>query len=92
VTGAAGFIGSYLVPELLDRGHEVVGLDDREKYGRTTKSFDADPRYRFLEGDARDTDLLRDLAAESAIGTFHVVPSGTGAGIVRPSRRGAPAP
>jgi UDP-glucose 4-epimerase len=28
VTGAAGFIGSHLVDALIDRGHEVVALDD----------------------------------------------------------------
>ncbi len=32
VTGSAGFIGGYLVAELLDRGHEVVGVDNFSKY------------------------------------------------------------
>ena len=54
VTGAAGFINGYLVPELLEAGHEVVGLDDFSKYGRLTKSYDDHPRYRFVEGDAKD--------------------------------------
>ena len=64
VTGAAGFINGYLVPELLEAGHEVVGLDDFSKYGRLTKSYDDHPRYRFVEGDAKDAGLVRDLAAD----------------------------
>jgi nucleoside-diphosphate-sugar epimerase len=64
VTGAAGFINGYLVPELLEAGHDVVGLDDYSKYGRLTKSYDDHPRYRFVEGDAKDTALLRELAAD----------------------------
>jgi len=62
LTGAAGFIAGYLVPELLDAGHEVVGLDDFSKYGRLSKSYDYHPRYDFVEGDAKDVALLRRLA------------------------------
>ncbi|PWR08450.1 NAD-dependent epimerase [Micromonospora acroterricola] len=61
VTGSAGFIGGYLVEELLDRGHEVVGVDNFSKYGPVTHSYDDHPRYRFVEGDARDVDLLTGL-------------------------------
>jgi UDP-glucose 4-epimerase len=61
VTGAAGFINGYLVPELLEAGHDVVGLDNFSKYGPTRKSYDEHPRYRLVEGDAKDVDLLRDL-------------------------------
>jgi UDP-glucose 4-epimerase len=63
VTGAAGFINGYLIPELLDAGHEVVGIDDFSKYGRLTRSYDDHPRYRFVEGDVKDVGLMRELAA-----------------------------
>jgi len=63
VTGAAGFINGYLIPELLDAGHEVVGVDNFSKYGRLTRSYDTHPRYRFVEGDAKDVGLLTELAA-----------------------------
>ena len=62
VTGAAGFICGYLVQELLDAGHEVVGIDDYSKYGPVAKSYDEHPRYRFVRGDVKDTGLLTSLA------------------------------
>jgi UDP-glucose 4-epimerase len=64
VTGSAGFIGGYVVEELLRRGHEVVGLDNFSKYGPVTHSYDDNPGYRFVEGDARDTGLVTELAAD----------------------------
>ena len=64
VTGATGFICGYLVPELLEAGHEVVGIDDFSKYGPLTKSYDNHPRYRFVQGDAKDAALLGELAAD----------------------------
>jgi nucleoside-diphosphate-sugar epimerase len=64
VTGAAGFICGYLVPELLEAGHEVIGVDNFSKYGRVAKSYDDHPRYRFVEGDAKDAALLTELARE----------------------------
>ncbi len=63
VTGSAGFIGGYVVAELLDRGYAVVGLDNFTKYGEARRSYDSHPRYRFVEGDARDTGLLDTLLA-----------------------------
>ena len=65
VTGGAGFIGTNLVNELKDRGHEVIALDlcntDREAYIR------ADVRnYRQLEKvfDKWEFDYVYHLAAE----------------------------
>src|SRR5438067_1364935 len=64
VTGAAGFIGTYLVKDLLARGHEVVGLDNYSKYGPVRQDCDAHPRYELVVGDAKDADLLRRLLAD----------------------------
>ena len=68
VTGAAGFIAGYLVPELLEAGHEVVGLDNFSKYGPLARSYDTHPGYRFVEGDAKDVTLLRELAGPDEVG------------------------
>jgi nucleoside-diphosphate-sugar epimerase len=61
VTGSSGFIGGYVVEELLGRGHTVVGLDNHSKYGPVTKSYDSHPNYTLVEGDARDVDLVAEL-------------------------------
>jgi len=61
ITGSQGFIGGYIVEELLRRGHTVVGVDNLSKYGRVAKSYDHNPAYTFVEGDARDVDLLTEL-------------------------------
>lgn len=59
VTGAGGFIGGYVVRELLDNDWEVVGLDNLSKYGRLSRSFEDDTRYTFVEGDCKDVALVR---------------------------------
>ena len=64
VTGASGFICGYLIPELLEAGHEVIGLDNHSKYGKLDKSYDKHPRYRLVEGDAKRIDLLKELLAD----------------------------
>jgi UDP-glucose 4-epimerase len=61
VTGSQGFIGGYVVEELLGRGHSVVGLDNFSKYGRISKSYDSHPNYHFVEGDATNVDLMTSL-------------------------------
>ncbi len=61
ITGSQGFIGGYVVEELLARGYQVVGLDNYSKYGRVAKSYDSNPNYKLVEGDARDEKLMTDL-------------------------------
>jgi UDP-glucose 4-epimerase len=61
VTGASGFVSGYLIPTLLEAGHEVIGLDNHSKYGKLEKSYDQHPKYRLVEGDAKRVDLLKEL-------------------------------
>jgi UDP-glucose 4-epimerase len=64
ITGSAGFIGGYVVEELLKRGYSVIGVDNFSKYGKVAKSYDNHPHYRLVEGDVRDTELMTRLLAD----------------------------
>jgi nucleoside-diphosphate-sugar epimerase len=61
VTGASGWIGSALIPELTNAGHEVVGLARSDP----SASGLAAAGVTVQRGDLDDLDLLRRTAAES---------------------------
>ena len=61
LTGATGFIGSHLVPELLGAGHAVVGLTRSDAGARRLEAAGADP-YR---GSLDDPEGLKRGAAEA---------------------------
>ena len=69
VTGASGFIGGYVVEELLSRDYSVIGIDNYSKYGKISKSYDEHPRYTLIEGDVRDVDLM----TEALLGCDHFI-------------------
>ena len=60
VTGGAGFMGAHLVTALLDRGHDVVALDDLS--GGSTENVDK--RARFVEASVTDVDGVDRLFAQ----------------------------
>lgn len=64
VTGAAGFICGYLIQDLLEAGHEVIGIDNFSKYGPAEKSYDSSNKYRLVTGDVKDTALLKELISD----------------------------
>jgi len=61
VTGAAGFIGRWVVGELLDRGHEVLPVDNLATgLAANLEEFDGRPGLHALEvGDVRDEAACR---------------------------------
>lgn len=65
VTGSAGFIGGYIVEELLRQGHQVVGVDNYSKYGSVTKSYDSNPNYELIVGDVQDVELMTRVLSDA---------------------------
>jgi UDP-glucose 4-epimerase len=65
VTGSAGFIGGYIVEELLAKGFRVVGVDNYSKYGKVQRSYDDHPDYRLVVGDVKDLDLMTDVLSDA---------------------------
>ncbi len=70
VTGAAGFIGSHVSERLLERGDEVVGLDNINdyydvslKYARLAR-LETQPGFSFYKMDLEDTAGVEKLFAE----------------------------
>lgn len=58
LTGSSGFIGGYVVQELLDQGYQVTGIDNFSKYGPISHSYENHKNFNFVEGDATDVTFL----------------------------------
>lgn len=58
VTGAAGYIGSVLVPTLLKKGHEVIAIDNFLYNQSSLLDCCYDDKLTVIRGDARDKNLI----------------------------------
>lgn len=59
VTGAAGYIGSHLIPYLLRSQHDVVAIDSGMFGLGSLDPFLLSPRFKLIHGDLRDIQLIR---------------------------------
>lgn len=64
VTGGAGYIGSFVVNGLLDKGYEVVVLDALLYGDKGLKSFINRPGITFINGDIRDAAKVEESLAD----------------------------
>lgn len=62
VTGGAGYIGSFMVKKLLERGDEVTVFDNLERGHRKA----IDPRAKFIKGDIKNNKDLEYLFVNSS--------------------------
>ena len=62
ITGGAGFIGSHLADRLLERGDDVVVVDNYATGRRD--SLEAHPRLRIVEGSIADPSIVADAFSE----------------------------
>lgn len=67
VTGAAGYIGSVLVPVLLKRGYEVIAVDNFMYNQSSLLDCCYDEKLTIIRGDARDRELISKLLKKTDV-------------------------
>ena len=73
VTGAAGFIGRWVVAELLDRGYVVHGVDDFSNGSRANvAAFADDPAFSIHEGDVTEAGTVTEPFDEAFTACIHL--------------------
>lgn len=61
VTGGAGYIGSVLIPQLLNDGYSVISVDNLMYNQTTLMDYCYLDNFDFIRGDARDENLIKEL-------------------------------
>ena len=73
VTAAAGFIGCWVVDELLSRNYKIVGLDNLSNGSeRNIEAFRDDSNFTFVEGDVRDQETVNNLIEADTQACLHL--------------------
>lgn len=77
VTGCAGFIGWRLSEKLLEEGHEVIGIDNLNRYYDVRLKMWRLSRlqhknFKFIKGDIRNLKLIEELSRENFDAVFNL--------------------
>ncbi|MUV85130.1 NAD-dependent epimerase/dehydratase family protein [Natronomonas sp. CBA1123] len=73
VTGAAGFIGRWVVSELLDRGYTVRGLDDLSNGSRrNVAEFESAEEFELTVGDVAGRETVEELIDDDTDACIHL--------------------
>jgi nucleoside-diphosphate-sugar epimerase len=81
VTGCAGFIASHLAEALLQRGLDVIGVDNFDPYYSVElkrlniDSLKQHPHFHFLEGDISNENILGDVFKNDIDVVYHLAAS-----------------
>lgn len=67
VTGAAGYIGSILVPKLLEEGHEVIALDNFMYNQTSLLDRCSNQKLSIVRGDVREKGVVSNLLKQADV-------------------------
>jgi len=67
ITGGAGYIGSVLIGDLLEKGYKVSCLDNLRYNQKSIFIYANNSNFNFIHGDSRDKGLLKKLVPKSDV-------------------------
>ena len=67
ITGGAGYIGSTLIPILLDKGYEITVIDNLMFGGDCIVPFFRNKKFKFIKGDIRDDKIIKKIIKKNDV-------------------------
>ena len=67
ITGGGGYLGSIIVPAMLEAGHKVTVLDNFMFKQNTLAQNCSNPNFEIVRGDIRDKEIMQDLTKNADV-------------------------